>query len=97
MNTKKNIKSVNVKISGRVQGVGYRAWVRRTAAALGISGWVRNSPSGDVEAVFSGLEASVAAMIEACGQGPAFAQVADVQVLGPAEPVSGPLTILTDR
>ena len=80
-----------------MQGVGYRAWVRRTAAALGVSGWVRNSPSGDVEAVFSGPEASVAAMIEACGEGPSFAQVADVRVLGPAEPASGPLTILTDR
>ena len=97
MDPKKHTKSVNVRISGRVQGVGFRAWVRRTAAALGVSGWVRNSPSGDVEAVFSGPEASVAAMIGACGEGPAFAQVADVRVLGPADAATGPLTILTDR
>ena len=48
------IQAVHVLIMGRVQGVGYRAWVAREANAAGLSGWVRNLSSGDVEAVFSG-------------------------------------------
>jgi len=88
--------AVHVLITGRVQGVGYRAWVRRTADALGISGWVRNCRNGDVEAVFSGTTTSVNAMIEACRAGPEWARVADIRILDRAEPVPGPLTILRD-
>jgi acylphosphatase len=90
-------KSVHVAISGRVQGVGYRAWVKRTADELGVSGWVRNCRTGEVEAVFSGDAAAVDAMIAACRDGPGWAKVADIEVLGPAEMASGPLTILADR
>ena len=97
MEAESETKAVHVMITGRVQGVGYRAWVRRTAGALGISGWVRNLPTGEVEALFSGAETSVEAMLEACGEGPTFARVEDVRNLGAAEPVSGALTILTDR
>ncbi len=89
-------KAVHVLIGGRVQGVGFRAWVHRTAGRLGVSGWVRNCRNGDVEAVFSGRRASVDAMIEACREGPEWAHVADVRVLGKAEPLAGPLTILRD-
>ena len=97
MEAESETKAVHVSISGRVQGVGYRAWVRRTADAIGVSGWVRNCRTGEVEAVFSGPAGAVNSMIEACGEGPAFARVADVRILGPAEPVTGALTILTDR
>jgi acylphosphatase len=92
-----NIKAVHVMITGRVQGVGYRAWVRRTADALGISGWVHNCRTGEVEAVFSGPGPSVDRMVAACREGPSWARVAEVRILGPAEPMPGPLTILTDR
>ncbi|MCC2110797.1 MAG: acylphosphatase [Hyphomicrobiales bacterium] len=69
------MKSVHVVIRGRVQGVAYRAWTRRNAAALELSGWVRNRADGTVEAVFSGPEATVEEMIAACRRGPMGARV----------------------
>ena len=47
-------RTVHVMISGRVQGVGYRAWTAREAERRGLSGWVCNRRDGSVEAVFSG-------------------------------------------
>jgi acylphosphatase len=71
---------VRLDISGRVQGVAYRAWAVRTANALGLRGWVRNRRDGSVEALVSGADAAVEAMIEACHQGPPAARVAEVHV-----------------
>jgi acylphosphatase len=65
----------HVIIRGQVQGVGYRAWVEDTALIRGLDGWVRNRRDGTVEAVFAGSAEEVAAMIEACRQGPAAAYV----------------------
>ena len=65
----------HVSIRGRVQGVGYRAWVNDEAGRRNLDGWVRNRRDGSVEAVFSGSEDVVAAMIEACRRGPALARV----------------------
>ena len=65
----------HVSIRGRVQGVGYRAWVNDEAGRCNLEGWVRNRRDGSVEAVFSGSEDVVAAMIEACRRGPALARV----------------------
>jgi len=70
----------HVVISGRVQGVGYRAWTEDAAAERRLRGWVRNRRNGTVEAVFIGAETVVIAMIDACRQGPRSAQVIDVQV-----------------
>ena len=64
-----------VIIRGRVQGVGYRAFTEITALERGIEGWVRNRHDGSVEALFSGAEAEVAAMIAACRRGPPGARV----------------------
>ena len=47
--------SVRVRITGIVQGVGYRDWTVRVAVVLGLSGWVRNRSDGSVEAVFKGV------------------------------------------
>ena len=69
----------HVMISGRVQGVGYRAWVESEATARGLEGWVRNRRDGSVEAVFSGPEDVVAEMIAACRRGPRSARVDKVQ------------------
>ena len=71
--------AVRVVIAGRVQGVGYRAWVKREAESRNLSGWVRNRSDGSVEAVFSGDAMTVAAMVEACGTGPRLAVVSDVK------------------
>lgn len=68
-------RTLRVSIRGRVQGVGYRVWTARKAAALGLAGWVRNRRDGSVEAIFQGRAADVDAMIEACRLGPPGARV----------------------
>ena len=64
-----------VLIRGRVQGVGFRAWAEVTALERGLQGWVRNRRDGAVEALFSGLEDAVLAMIDDCRAGPPAARV----------------------
>jgi acylphosphatase len=63
-------KTLRVLIHGRVQGVGFRAWTHHHAQLHGLKGWVRNRQDGAVEAVFSGPEELVEAMLKACRQGP---------------------------
>jgi acylphosphatase len=77
-------KTIRLRISGKVQGVGYRIWATRTAATFGLRGWVRNRLDGSVEALVTGTPDAVCAMVEASGKGPSGAQVADVAVT-PAE------------
>jgi len=64
-----------VTIRGRVQGVGYRYWVERQAAAHGLEGWVRNRQDGSVEALFAGPEDVVSNMVASCRRGPSSARV----------------------
>jgi acylphosphatase len=64
-----------VVVRGRVQGVGYRAWMEITALERGIEGWVRNRRDGSVEALFIGAKEDVAAIIEDCRSGPPGARV----------------------
>ncbi len=78
--------AVHVVVSGKVQGLFYRAWTRERALAHGLDGWVRNQADGTVEAVFSGPEEAVQAMLAECREGPPAARVADVAT-EPAEPV----------
>lgn len=75
----------HIGICGRVQGVGYRAWVDHEARARGLDGWVRNRRDGSVEALFAGPLDAVEAMIAACRRGPAPARVEAVhdEVAGP--------------
>lgn len=82
-------RSILVRVSGRVQGVGFRDWTQRKAADLGLSGWVRNLPSGEVEALFSGSPDAVDKMLMAVRRGPQLARVDDVKVAD-GEPASGP-------
>jgi acylphosphatase len=64
-----------VTIRGRVQGVGYRAWIEHQATARRLEGWVRNRRDGSVEVLVAGPDAIVADMIEQCRRGPAYARV----------------------
>ncbi|MDO5492591.1 MAG: acylphosphatase [Nesterenkonia sp.] len=64
-----------LRISGRVQGVTYRASAARKAGKLGISGWVRNTDDGDVEALAVGDPESVEEFVSWCGRGPRGARV----------------------
>lgn len=64
-----------IVVHGRVQGVGYRAWVANEARALGLEGWVRNRRDGTVEAVLAGPTETVIEMIARGRRGPAPARV----------------------
>jgi len=70
----------HVFVSGRVQGVYYRANTRDTARELDLDGWVRNLDDGRVEAVFEGPREAVEPMIEWCHEGSPAASVEDVEV-----------------
>jgi len=76
---------LHVTIRGRVQGVGYRAWIEHQARASRLEGWVRNRRDGGVEAVFAGPAMVVAEMIAQCRHGPPSARVEAVlnEVAGP--------------
>jgi acylphosphatase len=65
----------HISVRGRVQGVGFRAFVEREALRRGIEGWVRNYRDSSVEAVFAGESAVVAEMIKACQRGPRLSRV----------------------
>lgn len=82
------IKRAHVYISGRVQGVFFRAWVSQNASRLGLSGWVRNRRDGRVEAVFEGTSEAVRQMVELCHEGPDHARV-DTVLDDYSEPVEG--------
>lgn len=69
-----------VFISGMVQGVFYRAWTKRTAQSLNLSGWVKNRSDGRVEAVFVGEKEKVEKMIELLHQGSPASSVDQVKV-----------------
>jgi len=70
----------HVWISGRVQGVFFRAHTKELADELGLTGWVRNLPDGRVEAIFEGEEDAVKEAIEWCKRGPPLASVEMVEV-----------------
>ena len=65
----------HVVIRGRVQGVGFRAFVEDEATRLGLQGWVRNRRDGTVEALFSGPAETVRQIIQRCREGPRGARV----------------------
>ncbi|MFB6281371.1 MAG: acylphosphatase [Haloferacaceae archaeon] len=70
----------HVHVSGRVQGVYYRANTRDAARDAGVDGWVRNLDDGRVEAVFEGPREAVERMVEWCHEGSPAARVEDVEV-----------------
>ncbi len=70
----------HLHVTGRVQGVFFRASTRDAARAAGVTGWVRNRPDGSVEAEVQGTPAAVEQVVRFCRVGPAAASVADVTV-----------------
>lgn len=75
-------------VRGRVQGVFYRNWTIEQARALGLTGWVRNLGSGEVEILANGADADIAELIQRCRRGPPAALVEEVQVTDAApEPI----------
>ncbi len=70
--------ALRLTIAGIVQGIGYRDWMVGEARALDLSGWVRNSRNGTVEALIDGDEDDVATMVAACKRGPRLAKVSAI-------------------
>ncbi len=88
MLTNPQVVCVKVRVSGRVQGVGFRYWTADEARALGLVGYVRNLPDGGVEALFEGPAEIVQVMVEKMREGPALARVKNL-VRDPAPEKSG--------
>lgn len=72
---------VHVIISGKVQGVCYRASTKQKADELGVTGWVKNTSDGNVEALFEAEKTVIDEMIAWCWIGPPLARVFDVKML----------------
>jgi len=73
------IVAYHLTVTGRVQGVGFRAFVSWHAQSRGLRGWVRNRRDGSVEALLIGETDAVVTMIEECGRGPASARVDGIE------------------
>ncbi|PDT03522.1 acylphosphatase [Rhizobium chutanense] len=71
--------AVRVRISGKVQGVGFRMWTRKEAVRLGLTGWVRNEEDGAVVALIAGPDTAISTMIERFSRGPAGSSVTGVE------------------
>jgi len=76
------VRTVHVRIEGRVQGVGYRAWVESTARTMALTGWVRNRREKSVEIALQEPANQVDEMLSLCKQGPPGAHVTKVEILG---------------
>ncbi len=76
------MRQVKLRITGKVQGVFYRAFTREKAQQLGIKGWEKNEPDGTVSAMGQGSEASLQQWIDWCREGPSEARVESVEVTG---------------
>jgi acylphosphatase len=74
------MKRIHLIISGDVQGVGYRAWVRREALKLNLSGWIKNREDGAVELRAEGVEVALQKLIDLCKKGPEVGWVKEVSV-----------------
>ena len=81
------MQALKLIISGKVQKVGYRNWFESQALELGLKGYVRNLPISQVEAIVVGDREKIQEMISRSQQGPAYAEVTDIQQieLDPAE------------
>ena len=76
----KNTLTVNMKITGKVQGVGFRFFVQQQARELDINGWVSNKSNGAVEALAQGEKADLEQFIAKVKEGPSFSRVEDVSL-----------------
>ena len=71
---------IRAEITGRVQGVFFRARTKTEADRIGIKGWVRNRPDGTVEAIFEGDPETVSQMVDWCKKGPSLSRVDHVYI-----------------
>ncbi|RYZ19798.1 MAG: acylphosphatase [Chitinophagaceae bacterium] len=83
------MRTVFLRITGKVQGVFYRATAQEVAEELGLRGWVRNCPDGTVEALATGPAEKIDSFIKWCRRGPEKAVVDNVAISESDEPVMG--------
>ena len=74
-----NFLNFHLKIYGKVQGVGFRAWAKKTAESLFLKGWVKNCDDKSVECEVSGKKENIDFFVIACKKGPLFANVENIQ------------------
>jgi len=74
------LRRIHVLVTGRVQGVGYRAYVQANAQQLDVLGWVRNLPAGAVELVAQGTAAALTELEDTLWAGPPLSKVADLRI-----------------
>ena len=86
--------TLHLMIKGKVQGVFYRATAKETANKLGITGWIKNTVEGDVEAVVTGETAQLQTFVEWCKNGPERASVSEVIVTEQDETMFDEFSIL---
>ena len=72
--------NVFVRVSGRVQGVWFRASTKQKAEQLGVTGWIRNTSDGCIEAIFEGNKNMVKEMVDWCNHGPPHAKVENIEI-----------------
>ena len=81
------MKTIQVRITGLVQGVGYRAWAVEAARVRKLSGWVRNRRDGSVEALISGEASAVDELLGYLWQGPLDSRVDRVEAVAAPDPM----------
>jgi acylphosphatase len=69
------MKTYKIIVSGKVQGVGFRAYTKKTALQMGLKGWVKNLNTGEVEILLQGDESKIEAMVQWCNRGPGISVV----------------------
>lgn len=81
--------TAHIFISGFVQGVGFRQFIKNKANSLDLTGWVKNLPDNRVEAVFLGQKETIEKMIKICRKGPFLSEVKNVEVIWEENPPAG--------
>lgn len=76
-----NEKLVEFIIYGKVQGVGYRFWLKRIVDNMNVKGWVKNKSDGTVNGILCGSEKNIEKIIGACYEGPKFAKVEKIKII----------------
>ena len=84
------LEQIQLFVSGRVQGVGFRAAALRMAASLGLRGWVRNTEDSRVEIVAVGETGKIDQLLQWCGDGPRMARVDGVEIAGASAELNRP-------
>lgn len=80
--------AIRLRVRGRVQGVGFRWWVRDRARRIGVAGWVRNLDDGDVELAAAGPAEAIGKLLSAVREGPPGSRVDEVIELAAPEPAT---------